>query len=123
VEDEPFIRLALADVLTDEGHSVVECDNVLEAVAALGWYGDVAAVVTDVDMPGGLNGLDLARLLANVAPRVRVWVVSGRFVDPEQLAPGVVFLSKPYNFEALARDVTAGVGLADEFLPSAQSVA
>jgi len=53
----------LADTLFDEGYQVVEAANVLEDVAMLGQR-NVDAVVTDVDMPGGLNDLDLAKMIS-----------------------------------------------------------
>lgn len=107
VEDEALIRFALADALIDHGNVVVECANVLEAVAALGRHGDIEAVVTDVDMPGGLSGIDLARLLTRTRPSVPVWITSGRRVDPSAIKNTVAFLSKPYDMSALVRDIAA----------------
>ena len=60
VDDEPLIRLILADALGEVGFTVTEASNVLEAVAILGQT-QIDAIVADVDMPGGLNGFDLLR--------------------------------------------------------------
>lgn len=106
VEDEPLIRMTLADALLDDGHRVLECGNVLEAIAALGTEDDVAAVVTDVDMPGGLSGLDLARFLASTRPHIPLWVASGRDIDPAALVSAATFLKKPYDLGALVQTVT-----------------
>ena len=92
VEDEALIRFALADELIACGHMVIECCNVLEALAVLGKDGEVDAVVTDVDMPGGLSGLDLSRLLAATRPSLPLWVTSGREVDISALGPAAAFL-------------------------------
>ncbi|WP_296435886.1 response regulator [Rhizobium sp. UBA1881] len=76
VEDEFLIRMLLADTLADEGYDVVEAGNVLEAVAVLGQR-KVDAVVTDVDMPGGLSGLDLAWMISSTHMDVPVIIASG----------------------------------------------
>ena len=76
VENEILIRMMLADTLPDEGYDVVEAANVLEAVAVLGQC-MVDAVVTDVDMPGGLSGLDLARMISTTHMNVPVIIASG----------------------------------------------
>jgi len=102
VEDETLIRFSLADALIDAGHVVIDCANVLEAVAALARHDDIAAVVTDVDMPGGLSGLDLAALVIKTRPSVPLIVTSGRVIDLSGLE-GAAFLAKPYDFAALAR--------------------
>jgi CheY-like chemotaxis protein len=112
-EDEPLIRMTLSDALADEGHTVLECANVLEAIATLGMAQEIEAVVTDVDMPGGLNGLDLADLVSRTRPNVYVWIVSGREIGPDALPSRAMFLPKPYNATALARHITASVGSAD----------
>lgn len=103
VEDETLIRIALADALVDGGNVVLECANVLEAVAALARHDDIGAVVTDIDMPGGLSGIDLAQLLNRTRPLVPVWMTSGRSLDRTTLR--VIFLAKPYDMQALVRDI------------------
>jgi DNA-binding NtrC family response regulator len=102
VEDEPFIRILLADTLEHEGYDVLEAANVLEAVAILGQR-EIDAVVTDVDMPGGLNGLDLARMISDTHKNVPVIVASGRHRPlPDELPDGAVFMAKPYDLDVLA---------------------
>jgi len=97
VEDEPLIRMTLADNLIDAGYIVVEAGNVLEAVAALSRYDEISAVVTDVDMPGMLNGLALVNLLRNCYSHIDIAVVSGRPDIADWLPDGAVFFSKPYR--------------------------
>ena len=110
VEDETLIRFSLADALVDAGNVVVECANVLEAVAALGRHDDIGAVVTDVDMPGGLSGIDLVQLLKHTRPSVPVWITSGRCLDQSNLGNAITFLAKPYDMQALARDIARHAG-------------
>lgn len=105
VDDEPLIRMNLTDELLALGHAVIECGNVLEAIAAFASAPQIDAVVTDVDMPGGLSGLDLVRMISQTRPSLPVWVTSGR--DLSELVPAPAsFLSKPYDYRSLASVVT-----------------
>jgi len=98
VEDEPFIRLMLADLLLDEGYRVVEAANVLEAIAILGRE-PIDTVITDIDMPGGLSGIDLANMIHAVFKRVGIIIVSGQHADCKKLPFTARFRSKPYRFD------------------------
>jgi DNA-binding NtrC family response regulator len=102
VEDEFLIRMVLADTLADEGYDVVEAGNVLEAVAVLG-HRKIDAVITDIDMPGGLSGLDLARMMSVKHANVPVIIASGgRLLGSEELPGDAVFVPKPYGMSAMA---------------------
>ncbi len=98
VEDEPLIRLFLADALEDAGFAVLEAGSVLEAVGVLGLRNDVDVVFTDIDMPGGLNGIDLATMVTSVCPQIGIVVTSGRADSCRNELPVTAsFLPKPYN--------------------------
>lgn len=102
VEDEILIRLALAELLEDEGFHVYEASNVLEAVAILGQVDGIDAVITDVDMPGALNGFDLMRLVASCYSKSLVIVTSGAHRPTSaELAAGCHFVEKPYGSQTL----------------------
>lgn len=113
VEDEFLIRMVLADTLLDEGYDVIEAGNVLEAVAILGQR-KIDAVITDVDMPGGLSGLDLARMISDTRIHVPVIIASGRLRPcPEELPGDAVFVAKPYRMDvisAMVDDMTSEDG-------------
>lgn len=100
VEDEVLIRAILADALIEEGYEVVEAGNVLQAVAALAGHPAFDFLITDVDMPGSLSGLDLAAMVSKVAPSTKVIVTSGRMVAPDLLSG--YFLPKPYSINRIA---------------------
>ncbi|MDR7147528.1 response regulator [Rhizobium sp. BE258] len=110
VEDEFLIRMMLADTLRDEGYDVVEAENVLEAIAALARR-KIDAVVTDIDMPGGLSGLDLARMISLTSMPVPVIIASGgHCLRPDELPGGATFIAKPYRLETIVSmvgDMTA----------------
>lgn len=102
VEDDLLIRMVLADTLADEGYDVIEAGTVLEAVAVLGRR-KIDAVITDVDMPGGLSGLDLARMISSSDMKVPVIITSGgSIVAPEELPSDAVFMPKPYGMNAIS---------------------
>lgn len=101
VEDEPLIRMMLADALIDEGFGVIEAATVLEALACLG-HQDIDAVITDIDMPGGLSGLDLASTLDRSRKGIPVIVTSGgHLADDCNLSPGTLFIAKPYPLDQM----------------------
>lgn len=100
VDDEPLIRMGLADCLADEGYAVLEAANVLEAVAVLGRH-QIEALITDVDMPGALNGFDLARLVVSYEAGVAVIVTSGGHTAAEIDEDRICFLAKPYKTEII----------------------
>lgn len=112
VEDEFLIRIVLADALADAGCDVIEAVNVLEAIAILGQC-EIDAVITDVDMPGGLSGFDLARTISETYRNVPVIITSGGHRPrPAELPGDAVFVPKPYGMETMAAmvvDMTAGV--------------
>jgi CheY-like chemotaxis protein len=78
VEDQALIRFAVADALEDAGYAVLEASTVLEAIGHLGQHEEIDLLLTDVDMPGALNGIDLARMVAECAPRIGIIVSSAR---------------------------------------------
>ena len=119
VEDEFLIRMMLAETLLDEGYEVIEASNVLEAVAILGTR-NIDAVITDIDMPGGLDGLDLARMISTNHINVPVVIASGRHkLRSEELPGDAVFISKPYGLETIASIVGNMTALKRRSAPSA----
>jgi CheY-like chemotaxis protein len=115
VDDEPLIRMLLAEALEDEGYRVLEASNVLEAVAILGNQ-KIDALVTDVDMPGALNGFDLVDLVAKWGRRTAIVITSGRHTAGERPLPTRSrFFPKPYRLS----DIIAALS---EVLPTERSL-
>src|SRR3712207_4874932 len=93
VEDEPMIRMFAADVLEDEGFEVVEAATAPAALALLEKRQDVAALFTDIDMPGGMNGLELARIVTERWPHIALVVTSGVYrIGADKLPNDGVFI-------------------------------
>lgn len=103
VEDEPLLRSIAVEILEDAGHSVVDFGNAAEAIA---FCDDAAhaveAVVTDINMPGDLDGLDLARHVRATRPEAGIVVTSGRYgCLPPPGIEGATFLRKPWTSDRL----------------------
>ncbi|MGV8853992.1 MAG: response regulator [Devosia sp.] len=99
VEDEVLVRWAVADVLADSGFAVLEAASADEAMLILKQEPAIDIVFTDIDMPGLLNGIDLARHVIENRQEVAVMVTSGQKSRPDAL--GVDFLPKPYDMDQL----------------------
>jgi DNA-binding NtrC family response regulator len=107
VDDDPFVRMCTADVIMECGFEIIEAEDADSAFRRLESEADhVAVVVTDIRMPGAMDGVDLARLVRHRWPKIRVLVTSG-YDDGRRakLPSGIRFLQKPWK----ARDVIANV--------------
>lgn len=100
VEDEPLIRMVLAEALIDEGYHVSVASNVLEAVGVIGRNPAFDVLITDVDMPGGLTGLDLAAMVSSHALKTEIIITSGRTIT-EGLREEWTFVPKPFGVQAI----------------------
>jgi two-component system, response regulator PdtaR len=110
VEDEALVRMFAADLLREEGgFKVFEAGSADEALIVLeATSNEVQAVVTDVEMPGTLDGFTLARIVTQAWPHIGNVVVSGRMAPgPGVLPHGARFLAKPYRPAALIEAVHA----------------
>lgn len=102
VEDEPLVMRTTADLLEGEGYEVVGASNYDEAVAALEAQPDTAMVITDISIGGNGDGVQLARLVEERFPHVRVLIVSGAVRPSGDSYPkDAIFFTKPYAPGAL----------------------
>jgi CheY-like chemotaxis protein len=106
VEDEPLIRLFISELLEDSGFRVVEAANATEALVLLNAGLEINVLLTDVDMPVGCNGYELARKVYEAWPETEILVMSGRLWPSQgDLPPGAAFLAKPCPNEAIVSHV------------------
>jgi len=106
VEDQVLVRMTAHDLLTDAGFHVIEAANGEEALRVLQARFDVMVVVTDIELGGGITGIDLANLIAEQSPNVGLLLSSGRTMpSPAELPAGAVFLAKPYPLSVLVQQV------------------
>ena len=102
VEDDPFIRMDLAAMVEDAGFDVFEASDADEAVTVLECQPAIQLLVTDIDMPGSMDGLELARMTRDRWPPVKIIVTSGRIRPAEGDLPGdAQFLTKPISTRQL----------------------
>lgn len=89
-----------AQIFRDEGYRVLEAADATQAMEFLERHNDIKLLFTDVDMPGLMNGLQLAEEARRRWPPIGLVVVSGRCdITAETLPAGAVFLAKPYLSE------------------------
>jgi CheY-like chemotaxis protein len=104
VEDEPLLRDFVKSVLGQAGFNVIAASSGDEALRLVKARHDVCTVVSDVSMPGAINGFELARRIRKVRPRVGIVLVSGQTVPTGgELPYGVLFLCKPVRAVTLLR--------------------
>ena len=108
VEDEVLVREVTVEALVEAGFVVAQAANGEEALRMLGST-PLAALVTDVMMPGGLDGVAVASIARRLAPELPVLVVSACHDHPrlKDLPPRVPFLGKPYTDSEIACAVRA----------------
>jgi CheY-like chemotaxis protein len=98
VEDELVLRINAAEMIAEAGFHVVEAGNADEAIAVLEARPDIHIVFTDIQMPGSMDGLKLARLVRGRWPPIKIVATSGRMpVCDTDLPEDGVFIGKPYT--------------------------
>ena len=97
VEDEALVRIEAADALAQRGVMAWEAGNADEALVVLDQHPRIGLLLTDVDMPGSMNGLELAHQVNSDRPQVGLIVTSGAApLTDEELPDHGTFLQKPY---------------------------
>ena len=110
VEDNDDVAEVGAGLLRRLGYRVRSVANAQAAIAALRLDADVDLVFSDILMPGGMNGLDLAREIGERFPDIPVLLTTGYSASAKDAVQrGLVVLQKPYDLEALARNIREAV--------------
>jgi CheY-like chemotaxis protein len=107
VEDEDAIREMLVGVLEDEGYEIIEAATADQAVALLR-DSRVRLLVTDINVPGRLDGIALAKAARVRCPSIPIVFVSGRpnkLEDARAISHPVAFIQKPFSLKKLVSDV------------------
>ena len=109
IEDEEDVRLMVARSLKKFGYEVIAADSGQAGLAQLSEHGDVDLLLTDVLLPGGMNGQEIADLAHESQPKLKVLYMSGysrdTIIDQGRLRPDVRLLSKPFIPADLGRRV------------------
>ena len=103
VEDEFLVRMNAVDMIEQAGFDAVEASNADDAITMLESRSDIRIVLTDIQMPGSMDGLKLAAAVRGRWPPIKIIATSGRYVIREgDLPMGALFLSKPYTSEGIS---------------------
>jgi len=97
VEDDVLIRLMIADQLRERSFAVVEASNADEAITLLQSQIAVNLVLTDVRMPGSMDGIALAKLVRETRPELKLVITSGNSTGDTSAADA--FFRKPYDLD------------------------
>lgn len=105
VEDEFLIRFMLSESLRDVGYHVVEAENAEQAIKLIETFVP-DLILSDVCMPGTIDGMGLLSMVKNTYPSVPVMIASAHFERHIAIAAGAAdFIAKPYTCEAVAKTV------------------
>jgi signal transduction histidine kinase/DNA-binding response OmpR family regulator len=109
VDDEPTVRMLVADLLQDAGYRVMEAADGPEGLKILQTDVRVDLLITDVGLPGGMNGRQVADAGRIMRPGLQVLFITGyaenAAVGNGHLEPGMQVMTKPFSIEALAKKV------------------
>ena len=104
VEDEGLVRMDAAESLRDAGFAVLEATDAAEAMEIVLSGEEIDVLFTDINMPGAMDGLELARRVHDCRPHVRLLLTSGAIKPTrDQIPDDGAFISKPYSPEAVTR--------------------
>jgi len=102
VDDEPLLRQFAAEMIADGGFETVQAANAREAIDILEARPDIRIVFTDIDMPPGADGLELAALVRDRWPPIEIIITSGKALPAAARLPErAVFVPKPYRQDQL----------------------
>ncbi|RYB07696.1 PAS domain S-box protein [Lichenibacterium ramalinae] len=106
VDDEPTVRMLVADVLADLGYAAIEAEDGPAGLKVLEGRARVDLLITDVGLPGGMNGRQVADAARVLRPGLKVLFITGyaenAVVGNGHLDPGMEVLTKPFAIDDLA---------------------
>jgi CheY-like chemotaxis protein len=97
VEDQPFIGMVASDILRESGYDTFQACDAVAAVGLLDAHPEIGVVVTDAQLLGDADGLELAHRVSKEPPGLQLVVTAaGREVSAAQIPEGARVLRKPY---------------------------
>lgn len=98
VEDDPFIRMDTVHTIETAGFEVIEAACADEALVKLGANSSIEIMITDIEMPGSMDGVGLAFAVRARWPPIQIIVVSGKVrPDDSELPEQARFIAKPFR--------------------------
>lgn len=115
VEDDKILRFLIMDALSEFDVEVIECASADAALVQLETFAEsnsLALMMTDIRMPGHLDGFELAQIVWQRWPEIPVILNSGhRLVSDHQLPKHSIFMAKPWTLDQLFQAVTKQLSL------------
>ena len=109
VEDEPAVRMVMADVLRDNGYTVMEANTGYHALRQIQSSARIDLLLSDVGLPGGMNGRQLADAAREHRPHLKVLFVTGydeqAALGSGLMAQGMAILTEPFNISSFSAKV------------------
>jgi CheY-like chemotaxis protein len=109
VEDEAVVRLLIVEVLEELGYVPLEAVDAASGLRVLRSAARIDLLVTDVGLPGGMNGRQLADAARQIRPELKVLFITGyaqnAAIGNGILEPGMAMLSKPFALDALGAKI------------------
>jgi CheY-like chemotaxis protein len=106
VEDEVLVRMMITDQLRNAGYTVFEAADADEALELLAHTVAITMIISDIQVPGSVDGVALARVVRSKYPAIRIFLTSGH----SHVGDGVDhdgFFPKPYNVATIIRRIEA----------------
>src|SRR3954463_7954807 len=112
VEDEMVLRMRAVDIVEDAGFTAVEAVNADEAISILESRSDISLLLSDIQMPGSMDGLKLAHAVHDRWPSIKIILVSGqiKLADIDQPADSR-FFGKPLEVTRMIAELREMVGI------------
>ncbi len=111
IDDEPEVRMLVVDVLEELGYAAMEASDGPEGLKVLQSKARVDLLITDVGLPGGLNGRQVADAARALRPEIKVLFITGyaenAVLSHGHLDHGMQVVTKPFAVEDLARRIRA----------------
>jgi CheY-like chemotaxis protein len=109
IDDEPTIRMLVSEVLEEHGYAVVEASDGPSAMRILRSDVRIDLLITDVGLPNGMNGRQIADAARQGRPELKVLFITGyaenAVVGNGHLDKGMQVIAKPFEIDALARKI------------------
>lgn len=104
VEDDQLLQLLTVDIVEAEGFVTIQASNADEAIAILEARSDIGFLITDINMPGSMDGLNLAHSVRGRWPLTKIIILSSQ-TPQSDLPTDSRFLAKPYLGEKLIAEM------------------
>ena len=116
VDDEPTVRMLITEVLEDLGYIAIEAHDGSAGLKILESNTRIDLLITDVGLPGGMNGRQVADAGRTLRPGLKVLFITGyaenAVMGSSQLGAGLEVMTKPFSMEALTSKISGMIGRA-----------